>query len=292
MTNKKDEIIENYYSIKGLLKNSDFKKEEGDKFWDEFLTSNILNDLVMNLYKQENIFNRQVIIDLFKERSYYFPNFNTNFLALSHKELFNIYFPPTKIEACDIRLRNSYSLKMINKAGNKIKIQHEWGNISSSFLFYALNNKYFITTSERQIKFDKNSKEKIITKGGKAVEILLYGRVIEEFNAKEAIFILDNNNYNLSLDEFRKNFIDLDKRKLIDVFQEAIKNKNIDDCVIKSYNEYLQKDKIFKFNLENQSFRLKKRNNIFYDLDKISFKLGKNYHHKIKRYIPNKNNNY
>ena len=286
-SNKKNQIFQDYYSIKGLLKELDFKKEEGDKFWDEFLTSNILNDLVMKLYKQENIFNQKVIIDLFKERSYYFPNFNTSFLALAHKELFNIYFPPTKIVAVDANLQNSITLEMLNKAGNKIKIHHEWGHISSSFLFYTLKNKYF-TTPERKIKFENNPKEKIITEGGKAVEILLYGRVIEELNAKEAIFILDNNNYNLSLDEFRKKFIALENRKLIDVFEEAKKNKNIDECVKISYNEYLQKDESFKYNLENYSFRLKKSNKVYYDLDKISFKLGKNHHHRIKRYIPKK----
>ena len=284
-SNKTDEILENYYSIKGLLNNLTFKKEEGDKFWEEFLSSNILNDLVMNLYKHENIFNQKDIIDLFKERSYYFPNFNTSFLALSHKELFNMYFPPTKISAFDESLNNSYTLIMLNKAGNKIKIQHEWGHISSSFLFYAKQNKYF-TTPERKITFGKNSKEKIITEGGKAVEILLYGRVIEDLNAKEAIFILDNNNDKLSLDEFRNKFIALENRKLIDVFEEAQKNKNIDECVIKAYKEYLKKDEYFQFNLENCSFKLKKNKNEYYDLDKISFKIGKNYHHKIKRFIP------
>ena len=284
-SNKKYVVLKNYISFKGLLNNLSFKKEEGDKYWDEFLSSNMLNDLVMNLYKQENIFNQKYVIDLFKERSYYFPNFNTSFLTLSHKELFNMYFPPTKIEVFNKCLNNSFILEMINKSGNKIKIQHEWGHISSYFLFFTSKNKYF-TTPERKIKFENNSKEKIIKEGGKAVEILLYGRIIEDLNAKEAIFILNNNNNKLSLDEYRKKFIALENRKLIDVFEEAKNNKNIDDCVIKAYEEYLKKDKDFQFNLENYSFKLKIKKNEYYDLDKISFKLGKNYHHKIKRYIP------
>ena len=90
-----------YYSLKGLLNNTPFKKEDGDKFWEEFLSSKILDDLVKILYRKENVFNQKCIIDLFKEHSYYFPNYNTSFIALSHKELFNMYFPPSKVECPD-----------------------------------------------------------------------------------------------------------------------------------------------------------------------------------------------
>lgn len=61
--------IKQYYSIKGLLKHLDFKKEEGDRYWEEFLKSNVLDDLVKSLYKKENIFNQEKIIDLFKDLS-------------------------------------------------------------------------------------------------------------------------------------------------------------------------------------------------------------------------------
>ena len=71
-----------YYSIKGLLlKDTSFTKEEGDKIWDEFLTSKVLEDIVKYLYKQsENIFKKKEIINLFKDSSYYFLNYNAWFL--------------------------------------------------------------------------------------------------------------------------------------------------------------------------------------------------------------------
>ena len=140
----KDEIdyIEGYYSLKGLLNNSLFTKEDGDKFWEEFLSSKILDDLVQNLYKKENIFNQNIIKDLFKERSFYFPNFNKSFIALSHKELFNMYFPPSQIKYPSDEFKDSYIVKMIDKAVNKIKIHREWGHTDSSFLFFTYKIKY------------------------------------------------------------------------------------------------------------------------------------------------------
>ena len=61
-----------YYSIKGILNDSLFTKEDGDKYWEEFLSSKVLDDIVQNLYKTENIFNQKTIKDLFKGHSYYF----------------------------------------------------------------------------------------------------------------------------------------------------------------------------------------------------------------------------
>ena len=265
LQNTKDVLINKYYSIKGILNNSSFRREDGDIFWDEFLSSNILNDLVKHLYNKENIFNKKVVIDLFKESSFYFPNYNTSFVALTHKELFNMYFPPSDIPFPTISLKNCYTFRMINKAVNKIKIQHEWGHGSSAFLFMNFQIKYF-TTPKRNFILKENSetndKNKIIYEGGKAVEFLLYKRIINRLNAKEAIFILNGKNYELTLENFQKKFINLKNLKLIDVFEEAIKNPNIDELVIKSYNKY------------------KEKGINFVDLEKISFRIEIYYPHK------------
>ena len=283
LENTKDVLINKYYSIKGILNNSSFKREDGDIFWDEFLSSNILNDLVKHLYNKENIFNKKVVIDLFKESSFYFPNYNTSFVALTHKELFNMYFPPSDIRFPSISLKNCYTFRMINKAVNKIKIQHEWGHGSSAFLFMNFQIKYFTTPKRKFIlkeNSETNDKKKIIYEGGKAVEFLLYKRIINRLNAKEAIFILNGKNYELTLENFQKKFINLKNLKLIDVFEEAIKNPNIDELVIKAYKEYKKKGKGFKYNVENYSFKVKEKGINFADLEKTNFKIGNNYHHR------------
>ena len=286
----KSKIIKKYYSLKGLLKNLPFKKDDGDKFWDEFLSSNILNDIVKELYKKENIFNQQNIKILFKENSFYFPNFNESFLALSHKELFNMYFPPCKIDPPVNDLKNSHIIIMIEKAVDKIEVQHEWGHTSSSFLFFISKIKYF-ETPKRKIKSEKkieNNKKKIISEGGKALECLLYGRVIKELNAKEAIFILNSDNYNLSLSEFQQKFMDLENQKLSDVFAEAIKNPNTNEIVKEAFKEYEKKEEYFKNNLEDFSFKAKPKKRAHIDLEKIIFEIGKNNHIKHSSFIKKK----
>ena len=143
--------------------------------------------------------------------------------------------------------------------------------------------KYF-TTPKRNFILKENSetndKKKIIYEGGKAVEFLLYKRIINRLNAKEAIFILNGKNYELTLENFQKKFINLKHLKLIDVFEEAIKNPNIDELVKKAYKEYKKKGKGFKYNVENYSFKVKEKGINFADLEKTNFKIGNNYHHR------------
>ena len=286
-TEKKSIYYEYYYSLKGILKNISFKKEDGDKFWEEFLSSKILDDIVQILYKKENIFNQKTIKDLFKERSYYYPNFNQSFISLSHKELFNMYFPPSKVEYHDIKYKDSFIFKMIDKAVHKLEIQHEWGHTNSAFLYFTLKIKYN-NTPERKIKFQNNSNsyinEKINKESGQSLEILMYGRIIEYLNTKEAIFILNSNNYKLSLNEFRSKFISLENKKLEEIFKEEMDNPYVDKYVIKSYEEYQQKGEVFQQSLENYSFKIKGNQKKYINLDNAKFKIGKNKHHQISSF--------
>ena len=67
-----------------------------------------------------------------------------------------MYFPPSDIRFPSISLKNCYTFRMINKAVNKIKIQHEWGHGSSAFLFMNFQIKYF-TTPKRIFILKENS---------------------------------------------------------------------------------------------------------------------------------------
>ena len=177
-----------------------------------------------------------------------------------------MYFPPSQMENINFEYKYTYTINMINKVVNKIKIINEWENISSSPLFFNLKNK----------ECEKN------------VEFLMFGRIIEDLNIKEAIFILNSNNYNLSLNEFRSVFMNLKNKKLEDIFKAELNNSNIDDSIIKAYEEYKEKGEKFQLALENYSFNIKRNKNGFINLDKIRFKIGKNDHNKIKPFLKNK----
>ena len=287
-----DSYIDKYYSIKGLLNNLSFTKKDGDKFWEEFLLSKVLDNIVEKLYKKENIFKEKVVIEQFKDSSFYFPNYNDSIMALSNKSVFYMYFPPSEVVCFVLKLRNSKMLKMINRAANKVKIHQEWGHTSSSFLFFSSKIKLF-DTPERNIKFHKksnsNKNQLTFSEGGEMIEFMMYGRIIKDLNPKEAIFILNSDNYKLSLDEFYKKFKKLENITISEIFEEALKNQNIDEIVKSAFEEYTKSDDEFKNNLEAQgSFKLKRGGKIEVDLENFKIQFGKSQHYKYSHFI-NKN---
>ena len=135
--------------------------------------------------------------------------------------------------------------------------------------------KYFNTPDRKIIRKNNiNIKDDIrVKEGGYTVEYLLYGRIINEINTKEAIYILDRNNYQKSLQNFFLDFNDLNNNSLASVFEKAIKGKNIDITVIKAFEEYKSLKKDFKENLEYYSFKAKKSGNIDFNLENLVFRV-------------------
>ena len=82
------------YSLKGLLLNYDFKKEDGDFYWEEFLSSKLVEEILTIYYPKidNKIYQNKEIRNIFKNNSYYYPIFNTSFFSLTQKELFSFYF--------------------------------------------------------------------------------------------------------------------------------------------------------------------------------------------------------
>ena len=163
-----------------------------------------------------------------------------------------MYFPPRNISCFEIDSKKiRFILKMINKSLNKINIQHEWGNISSSFLFSNSQNN---NLNNININIDEIN----IKNRGDFVEHLLYGRILIKLNIKESIYILNNNNYQKSLQNFILDFKNLDNFEIEEVFEKAMENKNIDNSVIKAFEEYKKMNKKMKAKLKNYAFIVKK----------------------------------
>ena len=253
---------ENFYNIKGKLSDLPFKKQDGDIYWEEFLLSPVLEELQSKLFRcNENIFNKENIINFYQKNSFYFPNFNDNFTALSHKETFKMYFSIRKIDFNTKDLCQTKVEQMVLRAFTKVDIQHEWGHTASSLLFFDSKIPFF-DTPEKNIKFFKNKKMKLSKECGEIVEYLLYGKIINKLNAKQAIYILDSQNYQKNLNQFRADFKNLKNKSLIEVFNDALKNPNIEECVKNALNEYLEKGKSFRDNLIYYEFKAKKKNSL------------------------------
>ena len=272
---------EAFYNIKGKLNTLPFKKEDGDKYWEEFLLSPVLEELQSKLFKfNENPFNKENIIKLFQKNSFYFPNFNDNFNSLSHKELFKMYFSIRKIYFNTKELYQTKVEQMIHRAFIKVDIQHEWGHIGSSILFFSS-------------KFFKNKNEEITKEIGEIIEYLLYGKIINKLNAKQAIYILDSHNYQKKINQFRADFQNLKNKSLKEVFKDAMKNPNIEECIKDACDEFYKKGKNFRNNLKYFEFKRKNNGLNKVDYEKLNFKSNRNHHHRhsfFKAKIDSKDN--
>jgi len=191
-----------------------------------------------------------------------------------------MYFSIRKIDFNTKDLCQTKVEQMVLRAFTKVDIQHEWGHTASSLLFFDSKIPFF-DTPEKNIKFFKNKKMKLSKECGEIVEYLLYGKIINKLNAKQAIYILDSQNYQKNLNQFRADFKNLKNKSLIEVFNDALKNPNIEECVKNALNEYLEKGKSFRDNLIYYEFKAKKKklsNKANYE--KLIFKSNRNHHHR------------
>ena len=86
-------------------------------------------------------------------------------------------------------------------------IYHEYGHSINAIISFKENDLQLHETPRKKYL---NFKE-----GGYYLEIALFGRVIEKLTYKEALYILNENNYNKSLEEFRKGFMELSYQDLV-----------------------------------------------------------------------------
>ena len=109
--------------------------------------------------------------------------------------------------------------------------------------------------------------------GGKIFEYILYGKIIYEMNFKEIIYISNYNNFSKNLEQFRKDFINLDKKNLTDVFEiESKNNAEISEV----YEIYKSLPKDIKDKLEHKKFKIGKiKPNSIFDFETYKFSSGK-----------------
>ena len=117
---------------------------------------------------------------------------------------------------------------------------HELNHINQNILFFKENNQSLFSTPKREGLEGKD--------GGENMEEILFGRKIETLRILESFYILNENNYNQSLNDFRANF-----KKLYDnsiEYSEKIKylkNKN-DVAIFKEFFEIIK-------NFEEKDFK-------------------------------------
>ena len=102
---------------------------------------------------------------------------------------------------------------------------HEIGHCFVLINFYMENARISIDTPRKKL-IDDNDAE-----GGNYIEYALYGRTLETINIEQALYLLNEKNYDKSFLEFQEGFNNIKKEdiEIQGVFKDIFNNINIDD---------------------------------------------------------------
>ena len=109
-----------------------------------------------------------------------------------------------------------------------------------------------------QLKQQKKKNYNGEIEGGKYLELLLFNKVFTEINLPEALYILNEKNYDKNLTDFKLDFEKLDKK---DLKIEGI---------FSNYNQYIDLNTNSIFDLQNNYIKLKSTSKKSIPINKIS----------------------
>ena len=159
------------YSIKGYLLNYEIDKLTGDKYWEEFLSSKIAEEIMKIYYGKFDckIFKEKEVIDMFKNNSFYHPIFNSAFNALTQKELFFFYFSSdiNTINNTNILRKCKALCKLPKFSFFKTTIHHEFFHGAQAYLFFIFPENNVFDSHKRdltniKINMNKNINQNLV----------------------------------------------------------------------------------------------------------------------------------
>ena len=249
--------INKYNTFNKLCENNEVTPYNGKikNFLIKIINSNVYREAIQKLFPQK--YNRYLLGENLKDieecinsRFKFYPcqelrgcGFTDKFSCYSYIcALFNIF---------------SYDKTFfpILRAGAIIDISlHEINHLNQDIIFFVGNDKTLFDTPKR--KFLKG------VDGGENLEEILFGKKIETLKILECFYLLNENNYNQSLNDFKTNFQNL-YDKSVDYSEKIkyIKNGQIDAIfkdffdIIKNYDEKdFIKIELYGINTKTQSF--------------------------------------
>lgn len=231
----------------------------------------------IDFFKIEHII--EEIIDNIK-----FFIYKTTFLGNINKQTQNIY----EYGNYDVTINNKSVALLIFYGFHIIINIHEIGG------HFNIRYQYFITLKKEFSSpiIDKNIKNlysnyanKRDKESGETLEIKLFGKVKVGLTIKEALFILDKNNYKLKSDQFKSMFLDCNNKKLDELLNSELKTF-LYDLGIDYKDLYENDDFIYNYPIDRRtddkelSYENKNRHpiNFYFDDPKIMDDFFKDYH--------------
>ena len=220
--NSKNFSLNKIYKDKILFVDKNVYDEFKDNIKD-MLTSKVINQLYnqfINYKKYENPYsgkNKENFIQQTFDIILFMPIPFNNIAGYTYKN-FGIIFLTSKEPSKRNSLPNTYFLKKIcNISFKKVVTIHEIIGHYCPSLFHGNDPKYNLKTSDITL-IDYIPKEKYeydysLFDGGERGESILFGNKIRNIFIKGALYILDNNNFDNNLDDFREKFVEINNPK-------------------------------------------------------------------------------
>ena len=205
-----DKIIENFYPKINI--------EKIRKFLTNFLVSNLFKEIFYYLYPDELNFpfkNRKCAEDFIKENLNFLPMINEGAHSSTDKFTLGIY-----IYLCPKTLYHKPKNFNYSKDENKLFLSgfmtgeiiksgiHEINHDMYNIYFYHSNGIISLKTPSKMIK------NKELRESGREIETLMFGSEVGSINIRQAIYILNEKNYDKGIIEFQKGFIELNELDL------------------------------------------------------------------------------
>lgn len=162
------------------------------------------------------------------KRIKFYPFENINISGITDK--LGCYTYLTTINFIGARLVNSQTYKV---GLTVVNVFHEINHTNQNLIFYKGNDTKLLNTPER---------EGLGKEGWNSLEYLLFGKIIQDIDLFQSLYILNENNYKQSLEKFKENFENI--HKIVKETDGKSKLINIEDGIFK---EFFNKNDIAHF---------------------------------------------
>ena len=196
-------------NINGLLKKNELTCFLGKikEFLIKFINSNVYKEAITLLFPNyskyilnENLKDLEIIIN---KRLKFYPYQDLNNSGLTEKFSLYSYIPILLFKFNTLGENLEKSLKISVVVENCI---HEINHINQDIIFFRGNDKdLFLTPKRKEFKGED---------GGEYLEGILFGDKIKYLRILESLYILNEDNYNQNLEDFKHNFQNLYKNSV------------------------------------------------------------------------------
>lgn len=238
---------EEKYSFNYLLNNHVNAKNQNEikQFLKNILKKRVFVDVYEILFGNKNskLLNERYLEELIEKRFIFAPIRPGNTLAVSDKISLNTLLSTKQrdINSKTNKIKFENLKEILNTGNYVLNGEHEIFHLLNCIPYYENNCSISINTPRK-----KNVE---MAEGGNYLELLLFNKTFDSINLGEALFILNEENYDKSLIEFKT----------------AFESKNYNDLTIKGvfekFNNYLNISNISNEELNNSYINQKSSNN-------------------------------